>query len=111
MSYGVIERSIVELESERFGTRPLAVDRVRIEHAWARLHTEPYDAITCSIIVVLAEQNTGPVHDMLHRLVRRRSLETVSVNGNHEVHIEHTNLVASLVRSLTNPGRRSSGSS
>lgn len=41
---------------------------------------EPYDKIACPITIVLAQRNTGPIHDALERLVARRNLESVNVD-------------------------------
>lgn len=66
----------------------------------AELDDEPYDAIHCPVVVMLAERNTGPVHDMLWRLVRRRGLRAVAVDSGHDIHVERPEAVVGVVREL-----------
>lgn len=68
-----------------------------IEAGWATVGDEPYDDISCPVVVVLAERNTGPIHDMLHRLVQRRGLWTVGVDSDHDIHVEQPQVVTRLV--------------
>jgi hypothetical protein len=71
-----------------------------IEAGWATVGDEPYDEIACPVAVMLAERNTGPIHDMLHRLVRRRGVWTVNVNSDHDIHVEQPEVVTALVREV-----------
>jgi hypothetical protein len=71
-----------------------------IEAGWATVGDEPYDEISCPVAVMLAERNTGPIHDMLHRLVRRRGLWTVDVDSDHDIHVEQPDVVTALVREV-----------
>ncbi|GAB3405333.1 alpha/beta fold hydrolase [Flindersiella endophytica] len=68
-----------------------------IEAGWTTVGDEPYDEIRCPLVIMLAEHNNGPVHDMLHRLVRRRGLRTVEVASDHDIQIEQPDVVSRMV--------------
>lgn len=68
-----------------------------VEAGWATVGDEPYDEIPCPVVVMLAERNTGPLHDTLHRLIRRRGLHTVGVDSDHDIHVEQPDVVCRVV--------------
>lgn len=66
---------------------------------------EPYDSIVCPVVVVLADRNSGPIHDALRRVVARRGLVTVDADTTHDIHVHQPQLIADLIRESTRTAR------
>ncbi|GAA4995209.1 alpha/beta hydrolase [Actinopolymorpha pittospori] len=100
-AYGpMVRRNVTKQSGDLFWVRPSITDRLLLEQGWQTVISEPYDAIACPVTLVLAERNTGPFHNALHRLATRRNLRSVSVDADHDVHVERPTDIAELVRSM-----------
>lgn len=101
--YGPMNRrAIVRKPDGLFYYRPGTETIRQIHSGWTSViaNGEPYDDISCRVIAVIAERNTGPIHDSLTRLVLRRRLEMVNAESNHDIHVEQPQLIADFIRSM-----------
>lgn len=94
----MLRRNVTRHRDGTYWFRPYLEDRLMLELGWASVLDEPYGDISCPVTIVLARKNPGPMHDMFHRLVVRRNLRAVSLDSDHDIHIERPADVAELVR-------------
>jgi pimeloyl-ACP methyl ester carboxylesterase len=102
-TYGPMNRRAVFRRSDGLlYYRPSSLSRRDIQAGWASFIAkgEPYDDIACQTFVVLAQRNTGPIHDALKRVVIRHNLESRGSDSDHDIHVEQPQLVADLVREI-----------